>query len=262
MNTNILQHLINLKKYSDYKNTKLDSYRIFINHIENGGPLDLSKSTSTQYDVEDMLDDHLDPTDEEIEQERERKIYEAQKDNFEEYNNSVRDLIERHLSYAQVSLSETMKLGNLYTIITDNKLFVIKQEVFNQWLSIAENYLANMFFKNLIELEQQGVKISGVNTIEGDIEPYEEIFVSQNAYLVFKSFVEGYDKSNPREYGYIYHKMLEKDLIIVGTKNGDYDRWLSKRGIKLKQVLSKAKCYESKTKKDERFVDAVNLYLK
>ncbi|MBT3872690.1 MAG: hypothetical protein HOF75_08700 [Flavobacteriaceae bacterium] len=232
MVSNILEHLENIKIFTDFKKTGFDTIEFFWDYIDKGGNIYKIDKQITKFE---LPDDHYEPSDEEIEEAKEREEYIRHINLCDVYFESVNNRIVRELSYDNAIIPATIELSKLYNqvIIENNNLsnyLNTSEEIFNEFIALAKNNLPRNFFKALSDFQKGDEKLE----IKGKVDevnkenPYPRIFTSLNSYNLFSEFSEQHvrEGSLMADYSFIYRKMQEDKLIYEGVGDSEYRNFL------------------------------------
>ncbi|MFK2818989.1 hypothetical protein U0L90_02580 [Flavobacteriaceae sp. LMIT009] len=155
MTINILEHLENIKIYSDYIHSELDSIEMFWEQIDKGKSIKKDIVKTIKYEVDT---NNYDPTEIDLERFEEERRRKESIDFSEEYINAVRGTIETKLEYDNAEMPETIEIQNIYeTIIEANgnleSYLNTSKDIFNRYVEVIGNDLPQSFFKKLKEKE-------------------------------------------------------------------------------------------------------------
>jgi hypothetical protein len=151
MTINILLHLENIKIFTDYIHSGLDSTEMFWEYIDKGKIFKKDKIKTVKYDVDTS---NYEPSKIELEKLKEWREKKESLDFAEEYVNAIRSTIETKLEHDKAEIPETMELQDIYeAIILENvnlKEFLnTSKDIFNQYINIIDAKLPQEFFKKL-----------------------------------------------------------------------------------------------------------------
>ncbi|WP_299363471.1 hypothetical protein [Winogradskyella sp.] len=155
MTTNILEHLENIKIYTDYINSGLDTIEMFWEEIDKGNFTLRESVKTTKFEVNNRDFQPSETELKELEQERERKV---NIDFSEEYIRGIRNKIETALDYDQAIIPSAIELQDIFENIIQengnlNEYLSTSHEVFNRYANIIGNDLPKHFFRKLSQIE-------------------------------------------------------------------------------------------------------------
>lgn len=156
MTTNILEHLENIKIFTDYINSKLATIDMFWNHIDKGGSI--YKNRKFKFGVNE---NNYDPSDKELEKLAEVKKGNENKDLCEEYIKHIRNSIETSLDYDSAEISKIIEINNIYTDIIEahgnlEEFLNTTKDIFDQYVIIIGKDLPEKFSNKLSQFEKVG----------------------------------------------------------------------------------------------------------
>jgi hypothetical protein len=154
MTINIIEHLENIKIFTDYINSGLDSIEMFWMQIDKG---DSGKNKKVmKFDI-----NNYDPTEEELKQLLDDTKRKEHFDFNEEYTKVIADKIITKLEYDKATIPEKIELSELYEkIIEENgnlqEFLNTSKDIVDQYVKIIDHDLAEDFFKRLSDFEKSG----------------------------------------------------------------------------------------------------------
>ncbi|WP_417443170.1 hypothetical protein [Joostella sp.] len=217
MTTDLIQHLINVKIYADYKRSKLDSFELFISYIDDGNNLsDLEKETTL------FVDDDFEPSTEEIHQFKNQ----PERNYIEEYINMIKYKIEQILDYHNTpipNLFEINKIVDYVRSIEGLEAFLNlkdKQTLIDEYIVIIKSNHPDKFIESLTTVEND------LNNFPLLTNPHPNIFPSIRGYKIFSEFQEKFIKHEHADYSFIYRRMISDKLIVFDLGDQAYRNWL------------------------------------
>lgn len=225
MTINIIEHLENIKIFTDYINSGLDSVEMFWVQIDKG---DSGKNKKVmKFDT-----NGYDPTEEELEQlldDRKRKEY---FDLSEEYTKVISDKILTKLEYDKATVPDKIELSELYEkIIEENgnlqEFLNTTKDIVDQYVEIIGADLPKNFFSKLSQFEKE----STAKPIDYEIDKLKDI--------------KSNDFSVP-EWATIFHYAYTKKLLqTFNTKKATWEWFMSENKIDTTSSSFKTNYYET-----------------
>tara|TARA_R110002096_G_scaffold44354_8_gene119257 strand:- start:3195 stop:4028 length:834 start_codon:yes stop_codon:yes gene_type:complete len=174
MTINIIEHLINLKIYDDYINSKLDSIEMFWEQIDKGKSFKENNNT-TAFGF--TLADHT-PSEKELLKQSEKNERNENIDLSEQYVNSIKSKIETRLDYDFAIIPNQVEISELYEKVIEENHHLFEylntsKETFNNYIQILENELPQNFIKKLSQYDKDNLskqKVVNIDSSKNDIQ--------------------------------------------------------------------------------------------
>ena len=158
MTTNILEHLENIKIFTDYKKSGLSTVEAFWDYVEKGNNPEKIHEKILSFRIDREHFDY-DPSKEEINRALEERERFKNTDWVEVYSDYVRSRIETSLNYDSAEFQQVMRLDEIYSkIIVENpnlkEYLATSEDIFLTYSEILGNDLPSKFFSNLAQYER------------------------------------------------------------------------------------------------------------
>ena len=245
MNTNFIEHLINLTIYSDWKNSGLSTWGIFMD-LKNQGkstkpapPYDPYKDQDTP--IERGPEDEVEPTAEQLQKFKK----EPERNYLDEYFQSIEDRIIHLLELYKAPIPDIFDLNDFPYIVC------YKYSPLADFMETNENQVLE--YVELMKLRRSSDFFTVMEDLQFEmvaVKPsvWFEVFTSLKAYLFFLELTENIE--NPgRDLSFFYRRMEEENLIKASITT--YESWLEKQKLPISKTL---------TLKESHSIQRENLY--
>jgi hypothetical protein len=227
MTINILEHLENIKIFTDYINSGLDTIEMFWEHIDKGQIVKKYKIKTIKYDVDKG---NYEPSEIEFEKLKEGRERKESIDFSEEYIKAIRGAIESKLEYDKAEIPETIEVHHIYeTIIKENEnlehFLKSSKEIFDQYVKIIDGDLPKYFFSKLSQFEKDNA-VKPIDYQSGD------------------SKINKSNNFSGLEWGAIfYYATNYSPNTNYGFKKGDLMNFMDKHQIDKKYKYLRKQCF-------------------
>ena len=235
MLTDPIQHLINLKFYSDFKKSGLNSFELFWEMVSNGRNPQLPKGRFILYKPD--LSDYCDSVDSHF------------IDYVNLYTTHLEDSVIQRVELSNTKIPDPFEPSELKEFILDNHdlngYIDLVNNLFDDYFELIGNIPAIRFMNTLAmnpNLGQTDVKKTDVNS-SSDTNPYPHLFTDKG-YKLFNALLEHFDSGSQNDLSFIYRQLNEEGLILAGLRPIDFVDFLAEhRQIFITKVVGDTQCF-------------------
>lgn len=231
MNTNFIEHLRNLKIYSDWRNSELSTWDIFMDLKDQGKSTKIEQSYNPYKDQDSPIEtgprDEIEPTADQIKAFRQK----PERNYLEEYCQFIEDEIIRLLELYDAPIPNIFDLNDLPYIVC------YKYSPLADFMETNENQVLE--YVELMKLRRSSDFFAVMEDLQFEMVAvkssiWSKIFTSLKAYLFLQELTENIENRG-RDLSFFYRRMKEENLIKASITT--YESWLEKEKLPISKTL-------------------------
>lgn len=228
--TRLVEHLENIKIYSDFLKSGLSDFSEFWELIEEGRPfLNLQDKVRIE-----PLDPQIDPTQAELKSIEERREWISNNRLDELYCALIRERLMSILEWDNRTILNLFELADLESIIFENdkleKYLDISRQELQFYTDTTEVEDPNQFFQNYSALSKEILQVKGSSSLllkkytQITVDAHREFF-NNGGYRLF-TFLSDFLGKSASDIAFIFWKLKEDKFIHNSISEGDFRRFL------------------------------------
>ena len=235
MESKIIEHLENIKIFTEYKKSGLSNLKEFWERIDAGKSVENLQDNILKFRP---IDDY-DPTEQELKESLEKRERQERIDQTELYLRSINERIENALVKDSADLPVLFRIEELQDLIRDNtnlELYLATSEnILKEYIQFSKDTKVETFFVQY-QLQETNAYLTSSKD-DTFLDKYLEIpqdhrsdIFAYKGFRFFALLIDHFPKSNS-DWAYIYWKLKLDKYIHSTISDSDFNRFLDSIGV-------------------------------
>ncbi|WP_276388975.1 hypothetical protein [Eudoraea chungangensis] len=233
--TKLIEHLENIKVFTDYKKSGLSSITEFWELVHDGSSIMDLENKNINY----ASNDNHDPTEKELEELQNKRDWLSANDQTELYLRTVRGLIISRLDVDEANIPALLELDDLKQIISENhylkSYMATTDNIIDEYIRFSKNVNPEDYF-NEYQLHESHSRLSSLKN-KSFLDKYGRIPENEHSdvfgikgYRFFVLLINHFPKSDS-DFAYIFWKLKSDKFINSSIGESDFSRFLDSQGF-------------------------------